>query len=105
MTFDSSHDAATVMYEDEQLTLSAIAPLKAELLKHLESNEEDSDVLREIERVLLEDLPDRYSDQDTPHTSKPRLYIFLMISIIPCLSYLVIGSECVHMCSNILFSF
>lgn len=45
-------------------------------LKHLKSNEDDSDVLKEIERVMLEDLSDRYSDQDTLHTGMPRLYIF-----------------------------
>lgn len=37
---------------EQQLTAPVIAPLKAELLKHLESNEDDSDVLKEIERVM-----------------------------------------------------
>lgn len=51
--------------------MSVIAPLK-----DLESNEDDSDVLKEIERVMFEELSDRYSDQHTLHTGKPRLYNF-----------------------------
>lgn len=71
------------------------APLKAELLKHLASNEDDSDVLNEIECVMLEDL----ADQDTLHTGKPRLYIFSMndsyraMPIVPCVWEWV----CAHM--------
>ncbi|KAK2853870.1 hypothetical protein Q5P01_006531 [Channa striata] len=57
------------MCEGEQLTVPVIASLKAELLKHLESNEDDSDVLKEMERVMFEDLSDRYSDQGTLHTT------------------------------------
>lgn len=99
MTLDSSHDATTVMCEEEQLTVSVIAPLKAELLKYLESNEDDSDVLKEIERVMLEELSDRYSDQDTLQTGKPRLCSFAMtdwycaMPIVPCVWKWV----CAHM--------
>lgn len=52
MTFDSSHDASAVICEGEQLTVPVIASLKAELLKHLESNRGASDVLKEMERVM-----------------------------------------------------
>lgn len=83
-----------------------IAPLKAELLKHLESNEVDSDVLKEIQLVLLKDLSDRYSDHDTLHTSKPRLDIFAMNEFHSAILYLEFRSGCMHIRSSIiLFSF
>lgn len=52
MTSDSGHDATAVLCEGEQLTVPVIASVKAELLKHLESNEDASDVLKEMERVM-----------------------------------------------------
>lgn len=79
-----------------------IAPLKAELLKHLESNEVDSDVLKEILLVMLKDLSDRYSDQDTLHTGKPRLDIFAMNEFLRAILYLAFRSRCMHTCSIIL---
>lgn len=74
--------------------MSVIAPLK-----DLESNEDDSDVLKETERVMFEELSDRYSDQHTLHTGKPRLYIFFamnephhVVPTVPC----VRGWVCAH---------
>ena len=34
--------------------------------------------LRETERVIFKDCPDRYFDENTARTGKPRLYIFTM---------------------------
>ncbi|KAJ8333377.1 hypothetical protein SKAU_G00413850 [Synaphobranchus kaupii] len=60
--------ATIVMCEEEQPTVSVIAPLKAKLLKHLEPYEDDSAVVKEMKRVMVDDLSDRYSDvQDTLH--------------------------------------
>lgn len=80
--------------------MSVIAPLK-----DLESNEDDSDVLKETERVMFEELSDRYSDQHTLHTGKPRLYIFFamnephhVVPTVPC-----VRGGCAHIHSDIPF--
>lgn len=44
--------ATTVMCEEDQPTLSVIAPLQAKLLKHLQPCEDDSTLVAEIKRVM-----------------------------------------------------
>ncbi|XP_045078663.1 E3 SUMO-protein ligase ZBED1-like isoform X1 [Coregonus clupeaformis] len=52
--------ATTVMCEEDQPTLSVIAPLQAKLLKHLQPCEDDSTLVAEIKRVMASDLSTRY---------------------------------------------
>ncbi|XDV25419.1 hypothetical protein PO909_029340 [Leuciscus waleckii] len=52
--------ATTVMCEEDQPTLSVIAPLQAKLLKHLQPCEDDSTLVAEIKRVMTNDLSTRY---------------------------------------------
>ncbi|KAJ8343843.1 hypothetical protein SKAU_G00311720 [Synaphobranchus kaupii] len=54
--------ATTVMCEEQQPTVSVIAPLKAKLLSHLKPNEDDSAIVKEMKNVMVKDLSDRYSD-------------------------------------------
>lgn len=61
--------------------------------------------MKEIERVMFEDLSDRYSDQDTLHTGKPRLYIFVINDFYHAMPIAGVG-VCAHtVCSNILSLF
>ncbi|XP_031164216.1 zinc finger BED domain-containing protein 1-like [Sander lucioperca] len=52
--------ATTVMCEEDQPTLSVIAPLQAKLLKHLQPCEDDSTLVAEMKRVMADDLSTRY---------------------------------------------
>ncbi|XP_041706895.2 E3 SUMO-protein ligase ZBED1-like isoform X1 [Coregonus clupeaformis] len=52
--------ATTMMCEEDQPTLSVIAPLQAKLLKHLQPCEDDSTQVAEIKRVMASDLSTRY---------------------------------------------
>ncbi|XP_041702700.1 E3 SUMO-protein ligase ZBED1-like isoform X1 [Coregonus clupeaformis] len=52
--------ATTVMCEEDQPTLSVIAPLQAKLLKHLQPCKDDSTLVAEIKRVMASDLSTRY---------------------------------------------
>lgn len=54
--------ASTMMCEEEQLTVSVIAPLQAKLLKHLEFCEDDRDMTREIKSVMATDFSCRYTN-------------------------------------------
>lgn len=52
--------ATTVLCEEDQPTLSVIAPLQAKLLKHLQTCEDDSTLVAKIKRVMTNDLSTRY---------------------------------------------
>nr|XP_055038565.1 E3 SUMO-protein ligase ZBED1-like [Misgurnus anguillicaudatus] len=52
--------ATTLMCEEDQPTLSVIAPLQAKLLKHLQPCENDSTLVAEIKMVMTNDLSKRY---------------------------------------------
>ncbi len=52
--------ATTVMCEEDQPTLSVIAPLQAKLMKHLRPCKDDSTLIAEIKRVMADDLSTRY---------------------------------------------
>lgn len=53
--------ATTVMCEEDQPTLSVIAPLQAKLLRHLQPCEDDSTLVVEIKRAMTDDLSTRYT--------------------------------------------
>jgi len=53
--------ATTVMCEEQQPTLSVIAPLQAKMLQHFEEDEDDSPIVREMKCAMAKDLKDRYS--------------------------------------------
>ncbi|CAM4278784.1 unnamed protein product [Leuciscus chuanchicus] len=48
--------ATTIMCEEEQPTVSVIAPLQAKLLKHFTVTAEDSSVITEMKQAMAEDL-------------------------------------------------
>lgn len=52
--------ATTVMCEEDQPTISVIAPLQAKLLKHLQACEDDSPLVTEMKSVMSDDLSARY---------------------------------------------
>ncbi|XP_074518369.1 E3 SUMO-protein ligase ZBED1-like [Halichoeres trimaculatus] len=54
--------ATTIMCEEEQPTLSIIAPLKAKLLEHFSISEEDSSLLKELKLTMAGELKQRYLD-------------------------------------------
>ncbi|XP_053085062.1 E3 SUMO-protein ligase ZBED1 [Pangasianodon hypophthalmus] len=54
--------ASTMMCEEEQPTVSVIAPLQAKLLKHLEPCEDDTGMTREMESVMAADFSYRYTN-------------------------------------------
>lgn len=54
--------ASTMMCEEEQPTVSVIAPLQAKLLKHLEPCEDDTDMTREMKSVMTADFSCRYTN-------------------------------------------
>ncbi|KAI2645902.1 E3 SUMO-protein ligase ZBED1 [Labeo rohita] len=54
--------ATTMMCEEEQPTVSVIAPLQAKLLKHLEPCEDDTDMTREIKSTMTTDFSSRYTN-------------------------------------------
>lgn len=54
--------AITMMCEEEQPTVSVIAPLQAKLLKHLEPCEDDTDMTREIKSAMTTDFSSRYTN-------------------------------------------
>ena len=53
--------ATTVMCEEDQPTVSVIAPLHAKLLKRLQACEGDSDLVTDIKTVMKDDLSTRYN--------------------------------------------
>ncbi|XP_039520337.1 E3 SUMO-protein ligase ZBED1-like [Pimephales promelas] len=54
--------ATTIMCEEEQPTVSVIAPLQAKLLKHFTVTAEDSSVITEMKQIMAKDLEHRYMD-------------------------------------------
>ncbi|XP_077070815.1 uncharacterized protein LOC143722931 [Siphateles boraxobius] len=54
--------ATTIMCEEEQPTVSVIAPLQAKLLKHFTVTAEDSSVITEMKQIMATDLEHRYMD-------------------------------------------
>jgi len=50
------------MCEEEQPTVSVIAPLQAKLLKHFTVTAEDSSVITEMKQIMAKDLEHRYMD-------------------------------------------
>ncbi|KAK7913711.1 hypothetical protein WMY93_013922 [Mugilogobius chulae] len=52
--------ATTVMCEEDQPTISVVAPLRAKLLNHLQPCDEDTTLVAEMKRVMLEDFSSRY---------------------------------------------
>ncbi|XDV16267.1 hypothetical protein PO909_016060 [Leuciscus waleckii] len=54
--------ATTMMCEEEQPTMSVIAPLQAKLLKHLEPCEDDTDMTREMKSAMTTDFSSRYTN-------------------------------------------
>lgn len=52
----------TMMCEEQQPTVSVIAPLQAKLLKHLEPCEDDTDMTREMKSVMTEDFSCQYTN-------------------------------------------
>ncbi|KAB5554108.1 hypothetical protein PHYPO_G00046380 [Pangasianodon hypophthalmus] len=54
--------ATTVMCEEEQPTVSVIAPLQAKLMKHLEPCENDTDMSQEMKSVMNVDLSSWYTN-------------------------------------------
>ncbi|KAK6323800.1 hypothetical protein J4Q44_G00061390 [Coregonus suidteri] len=68
--------ATTVMCEEDQPTLSVIAPLQAKLLKHLQPCEDDSTLVAEIKRVMASDLSTRYrGTQDALNIATPLRFL------------------------------
>ncbi|MCI4390736.1 hypothetical protein PGIGA_G00126140 [Pangasianodon gigas] len=57
--------ATTIMCEEEQPTVSVIAPLQAKLLEHFTVTAEDSSVIIEMKQAMAKDLEHRYVDNDT----------------------------------------
>ncbi|KAK0133232.1 Zinc finger BED domain-containing protein 1 [Merluccius polli] len=51
----------TVMCEDEQPTISMIAPLRAKLKKHFQAATEDTGLIKEMKKVFLDDFEKRYT--------------------------------------------
>ncbi|XP_076135696.1 E3 SUMO-protein ligase ZBED1-like [Alosa pseudoharengus] len=51
----------TVMCEDEQPTISMMAPLRAKLKKHFQATTEDTGLIREMKKVFLDDFEKRYT--------------------------------------------
>lgn len=57
--------AATVlMCEEKQPTVSIIAPLRTKLLAHFECAPDDIPFIKEMKRVMAEDLRERYVDEE-----------------------------------------
>ena len=52
----------TVMCEEEQPTISMIAPLRAKLQKHFEATDEDTALITEMKRAFNNDFEKRYTD-------------------------------------------
>ena len=52
----------TVMCEDEQPTISLIAPFKAKLKNHFEATTEDTGLIKDMKKVFLEDFVKRYTN-------------------------------------------
>lgn len=52
----------TVMFEEEQPTISMIAPLKAKLQKHFEATDEDTALITLMKRTFNNDFGKRYKD-------------------------------------------
>lgn len=56
--------ATTVMCEEKQPTVSSIAPLRTKLLAHFECSSDDIPLIKEMKRVMAEDLRERYVDEE-----------------------------------------
>ncbi|XP_039607958.1 E3 SUMO-protein ligase ZBED1-like [Polypterus senegalus] len=54
--------AATIMCDENQPTLSVIAPLLAKLLDHFKISEDDSAIVREMKHAMVKDLRDSFLD-------------------------------------------
>lgn len=52
----------TVMCEEEQPTISMIAPLRAKLQKHFEATDEDTALITDVKRAFKNDFDKRYTD-------------------------------------------
>ncbi|KAJ8356600.1 hypothetical protein SKAU_G00193940 [Synaphobranchus kaupii] len=52
----------TIMCEEEQPTVSMIAPLQAKLLENFTISEEDSTLVSEIKQIMAQELGQRYVD-------------------------------------------
>lgn len=60
----------TVMCEEEQPTISMIAPLRAKLQKHFEATDEDTALITEMKMAFKNDFEKRYTDVlDFLHTA------------------------------------
>lgn len=61
---------STVMCEEEQPTISMIAPLRAKLQKHFETTDEDTALITEMKRAFNNDFEKRYTNVlDFLHTA------------------------------------
>ncbi|XP_060790687.1 E3 SUMO-protein ligase ZBED1-like [Neoarius graeffei] len=56
--------ATMVMCEEKQPTVSSIAPLRTKLLAHFECSPDDIPLIKEMKRVMAEDLRERYVDEE-----------------------------------------
>ncbi|KAL2092740.1 hypothetical protein ACEWY4_012538 [Coilia grayii] len=56
--------ATTLMCEEKQPTVSIVAPLRMKLLAHFEYAPDDAPLIKEMKRVMAEDLRERYVDEE-----------------------------------------
>ncbi|XP_035994609.1 zinc finger BED domain-containing protein 1-like [Fundulus heteroclitus] len=54
----------TLMCEEKQPTVSVIAPLRTKLLTHFECAPDDTPLIKDMKRVMAEDLRERYVDEE-----------------------------------------
>ncbi|KAK7158525.1 hypothetical protein R3I94_004985 [Phoxinus phoxinus] len=56
--------ATTLMCEEKQPTVSIVAPLRIKLLTHFEYAPDDSPLIKEMKRLMSDDLRERYVDEE-----------------------------------------
>ncbi|XP_038129338.1 E3 SUMO-protein ligase ZBED1-like [Cyprinodon tularosa] len=56
--------ATTLMCEEKQPTVSIIAPLRKKLLTHFEYTPDDTPLIKDMKRVMAEDLRERYVNEE-----------------------------------------
>lgn len=56
--------ATTLMCEEKQPTVSIIAPLRVKLLAHFEYAEDDAPLIKDMKRLMADDLRERYVDEE-----------------------------------------
>uniref|UniRef100_A0A3Q2CX90 BED-type domain-containing protein n=1 Tax=Cyprinodon variegatus TaxID=28743 RepID=A0A3Q2CX90_CYPVA len=56
--------ATTLMCEEKQPTVSIIGPLRTKLLTHFEYTQDDTPLIKDMKRVMAEDLRERYVNEE-----------------------------------------